>query len=224
MTDEQLQKDVWDEAAKTKSLTYEDATPHQGLGPAIFLEGYTYAASPLQALLKEKEETIVCIERNYQQLLNAYEEMKAFTDKAIKEKDAEIERYKQADLKTGVEWERRAKIIDDLYAKIENLKEENERLKGEVEELTMSNMTHEYNNAEAERTWPHFKDQIEEPFKDRISELEQELTDLRALHTQQIEEAWDAAERYMSPQDYDEMPPLDKAAYISKITNQKHSI
>lgn len=35
--------------------------------------------------------------------------------------------------------------------------------------LQQSDMTHEYNNAEAARVWPQIKEQIEEPFKDFIS-------------------------------------------------------
>jgi hypothetical protein len=50
-----------------------------------------------------------------------------------------------------------------------------------VEELTMDNMTHEYNQAEAERTWPQFLEQIEEPLKNRIAELEAQLIDIDNL-------------------------------------------
>lgn len=45
-------------------------------------------------------------------------------------------------------------------------------LEARVNELTIDNMTHEYNQAESERFAPEFKRQIEEPLKERIVELE----------------------------------------------------
>jgi len=54
-----------------------------------------------------------------------------------------------------------------------------EELEAKVNELTMDNMTHEYNQAEAERFAPEYQRQIEEPLKARIEELEKENERLR---------------------------------------------
>ena len=40
-----------------------------------------------------------------------------------------------------------------------------DELEKKVNDLTMDNMTHEYNQAEAERTWPQFKQQIIDEWK-----------------------------------------------------------
>src|SRR6478609_4373499 len=54
-------------------------------------------------------------------------------------------------------------------------------LKAKINELTMDNMTHEYNQAEAEKFAPEYKRQIEEPLSQRISELEAENERLQSL-------------------------------------------
>lgn len=65
------------------------------------------------------------------------------------------------------------------YFESENaaLKERVAELQAKVNDLTMADMTHEYNDAEGERFFPELKKQIEEPFKNRIAELEQALKD-----------------------------------------------
>jgi hypothetical protein len=58
---------------------------------------------------------------------------------------------------------------------IAELKAENYALQEKVNSLTMDNMTHEFNNAEAEKFRSHFEEQLLEPYKKRIKELELKL-------------------------------------------------
>lgn len=46
-------------------------------------------------------------------------------------------------------------------------------LQKKVDELTMADMTHEYNNAEAERFAPEYEEQIKRPFVQTIGELQE---------------------------------------------------
>jgi hypothetical protein len=46
-----------------------------------------------------------------------------------------------------------------------------ERLKEKVTELTVSDMTHEYNDVEAERFRPEYERQLMEPLQEKISHL-----------------------------------------------------
>lgn len=57
--------------------------------------------------------------------------------------------------------------------------EQNKSLMDEINELKMANMTHEYNNAEAERFFPELKRQIEEPLLDENKELKEENEKLK---------------------------------------------
>ena len=64
------------------------------------------------------------------------------------------------------------------------------RLEERVIDLQMDCMTHEYNNAEAEKFWPQLKEQIEEPYKEALRNL------LNASPDDNIKEyqaAWEAA-------------------------------
>ncbi len=54
-------------------------------------------------------------------------------------------------------------------------------LKGKINELTMDNMTHEYNKAEAEKYAPEYKRQIEEPLLEKLEELKAENKRLKGL-------------------------------------------
>ncbi len=66
-----------------------------------------------------------------------------------------------------------ANFFDDREAElVEHIRNLEAKLKiadDRIINLQQSDMTHEYNNAEAERVWPQIKQQIEDPFKDFIS-------------------------------------------------------
>lgn len=62
---------------------------------------------------------------------------------------------------------------------IGELKKENDSLKEKVNELTMSDMTHEYNQAEAERFRPEYERQLKEPLEQEIERLKNIIYDLR---------------------------------------------
>jgi len=57
------------------------------------------------------------------------------------------------------------KQIKELGIECEGKEKEIAELKRQVNDLKMDNMTHEYNQAEAERTWPQFKQQIIDEWK-----------------------------------------------------------
>ena len=54
---------------------------------------------------------------------------------------------------------------EELEKELKEKEKECEELKKKVNDLTMDNMTHEYNQAEAEKTWPQFKQQIIDEWK-----------------------------------------------------------
>jgi len=54
---------------------------------------------------------------------------------------------------------------------LESAKKEIAELKEKVNELTMADMTHEYNNAEAEKFQPEYERQIKEPLEQEIERL-----------------------------------------------------
>jgi len=60
-----------------------------------------------------------------------------------------------------IAYDQMRKRIEECEGKEKEIAE----LKRQVNDLTMDNMTHEYNQAEAERTWPQFKQQIIDEWK-----------------------------------------------------------
>jgi chromosome segregation ATPase len=75
------------------------------------------------------------------------------------------------------------KVISSQDSEIESLKQGLEELKAKINDLTMDNMTHEYNQAEAEKYFPEYKRQIEEPILEKLEELKAENERLK-------EKAW----------------------------------
>lgn len=72
-----------------------------------------------------------------------------------------------------------------------------------INELTMADMTHEYNEAEAERCWPQFKEQIEEPFQKKIVTLQSEVDRLK----EENEKLWNTLKiiKKQYPQELDDL-------------------
>lgn len=80
--------------------------------------------------------------------------------------------------------------LNGLYKhKIDELYNECGRLKEKVDELTMADMTHEYNEAEAEKFQPEYERQIKEPLEQEIERLT-ELIELAFQFTPRLDTQW----------------------------------
>lgn len=74
-------------------------------------------------------------------------------------------------------------MTEDFAVKIQELKKENEELKERVINLQQADMTHEYNNAEAERVWPQIEEQIREDERQKLqSTIEEKDKEIALLN------------------------------------------
>lgn len=85
------------------------------------------------------------------------------------EKENEGLKFDNAQLQSALESEKLSHQITQVRIK---------ELEKKINDLTMENMTHEYNEAEAEKFFPEFKRQIEEPLKEKIEALEKRVKEL----------------------------------------------
>ncbi len=155
--------------------------------------GYKDQITALQSSLKEKEkeceelkgwkESMISVMPPIQEIGKAinvkpgesiHDKILPFIDELKKDK----ERWQKTTERFKAEGDKWLNKSISQSKQIEELKAENERLK-------MDNMTHEYNQAEAEKFAPEYKRQIEEPLLAEIERLKKEneyyLKDLKRL-------------------------------------------
>lgn len=72
-------------------------------------------------------------------------------------------------------------------------------LEAKVNDLTMADMTHEYNQAEAERFAPEYERQIREPLEARIAALEAEVERLTKVASEAFDEGYSCGSNAINP-------------------------